>query len=258
MRSRTVGLAGMVAAALVAAACGGDGGDPLAGVPADAPVAILDVGGGFVPVEHELTRLPQVVVYGDGTVLAGGAGDGSVSALELPRDELDELARFLDGADLGRFPENVEPEGPVTIADAPATTIEVRLASGSHRVSAYALGFEGLDYPDVLEEVGRRLQALGDRAHADGGPWTPDRGRLMVTGPTEGGGVPADAWPDGLPVPDGLGSALPHDPATMTLERDAVEAALVTFSQTPIRPLVAPDGQAYLVAWRPLLPHEEA
>lgn len=251
-------IVGVVAVATVA--CGGGAAvDPLAGVPADAPVAVLDLAGGFVPVEHRLARLPRLVVYADGTVLAARAGDGALDELVLTGEELSDLAVFLDDADLERFPETVEPDGPVTVADAPTTTIEVRLTSGTHRVSAYALGFEGLDYPEVLEDVTERLEALAARVRSDGEVWTPARGRLMVTGPAGSGGAQlADPWPETWPVPDRLSSATPHQPASAVVAGAGVEQALVAFAQAPVRRFVAPDGQAYLVAWRPLLPHEDA
>lgn len=250
----------VVVLAAVTAACGdGLGAEPRVDVFADeepeTPVAVLERVGGFVAPEYELIRLPDVVVYADGSVLAA-RDDGGFSVLELADAELRRLGRDLHEADLGRFPAEVEAiDGAANVVDADAVAITVRIDGREHRISAYALGLEEVRYPEPVESVAARLQLLAERAHAEGESWIPERGRLMVTGPASPD-VPAGDWPEQLPVPDGLAAASLDDPATVVLEGEQIHAAMVTFGSTATRPFEIAGGQGYVVSWRPLLPHE--
>ncbi len=249
-----------VTLAVLMAGCGSGGApdeDILADVDPGAPVAMLERVRSLVPQEYELTRLPEVVVYAGGTVLAQ-RDDGAFSRMELTEREVQRLTRDLADADLGRFSPTVAAiSGADQVVDADATAITVHLDGGEHRLSAYALGLEMVRYPEPVERVAERLHQLAGRAHTEGGRWLPERGRLFVTRPASPE-VPTDPWPESLPVPDRAATASVEDPATVVVDGAPIEAAVATFAGRPTRPLEAPDGQAYVVSWRPVLPHEDA
>lgn len=111
----------------------------------DELVLRVAVGGGFVPVEFNLTELPAFSMYGDGTIITPGPQIAIYPAPALPNLQQRQvtedgiqmiLSEALDAGLEG-------PDRSLTndrIADAPTTVFTVVTDTGTHTTSAYALG----------------------------------------------------------------------------------------------------------------------
>lgn len=157
-------------------------------------LARVELGGGFISPEWNLTNLPSFSLYGDGTVVQPGAQIELYPGPALPAisrrtvDEagiqaiLQEALHATEGipADLGDM-------GSVMIADAATTVITVRGGGVDRTVEAYALG-ELSERPEGMsQEVYRARQRLADLVTRLGSldSWLP-AGSLGTEGTYEG------------------------------------------------------------------------
>ncbi|HZN72720.1 MAG TPA: hypothetical protein VFC00_13710 [Micromonosporaceae bacterium] len=216
---------------------------------ATARVAGLAYVGGFVPQGWPELNPPALVVYADGTAVAGAS---RVLALDLAAvaGEVDQLR-----TDLAGLPPTVQPDKN-NLVDAPDTRIEVLGADGTLRsVRAYALG-ELSGYPPSLLDAAGRLKGLAERVTAQGRPYTADRIRL-VTVPAGQQTVPSGQWPDAVPVPPAQSNPV----RVLEMRGEQARAAIAAIparenSATGWQVLATPRDGTLAVAWRYLLPDE--
>ncbi len=286
-RKRALAGTAALVAAVLAAACGRLAG-PGAGTiehPAGPEGLVLRVerGGGFVPLEWALRRIPGFSLYGDGRYIVEGpqieiypgpalpnllqgrmTEDGIQAALRAARD-----AGLLEGDRHLDWP---------TVADADTATLTVRAAGRTSVVSAYALGLEEGGPPppgvsrDEVELRGRllafeqKLWALSDWlprgsvTPADE-PYRFDALRVYVRpypGPPEPALEQAEvSWP--LPEPlAAYGEPVAGMPDTrcgVVLGEDLDRLLLVARDSNQLSPWVS-QGAPFLLILRPLLPDE--
>jgi hypothetical protein len=160
-----------VLAATLAASCADPAAptDPPAGIdhPTDPSQVVLRLSyeGGFVPIEWTLTSFPRFTLYGDGTVITGGAQVAIYPGPALPpliRRSLDEegiqaILRAARDAGLGERDIETSETGQLLIADA-ATSVFTHTADGrTTTASVYALA-ELADRPEGMSDEEFRLR----------------------------------------------------------------------------------------------------
>lgn len=128
------------------------------------------LGGGFVPLEWNLTNLPTFSLYGDGTLVQPGAQIEIYPSPALPAIS----SRTVDGAGIQAIlraaldatdgmPADLGDMGSMNVADAATTVITVRADGIDRSIEAYALA-EVPERPDGMSrevfEARQRLSAL--------------------------------------------------------------------------------------------------
>jgi hypothetical protein len=149
--------------------------------PSDLLVRVT-IGGGFVPVEWNLTSVPSFSLYGDGTLISPGAqielypGPALPAIASRPVTESGIqaiLREALDATD--ETPPDLGDMGAMNVADAPTTVITVRADGIERTIEVYALA-ELPDRPDGMPEevfeARRRLSNLVTKLGALD-PWLP-------------------------------------------------------------------------------------
>jgi hypothetical protein len=151
----------LVAIVLTVAACGGtepggEGGSTSSTGPggsiahptgANEVVLQVTVGGGFVPVEYNLTLVPQFSLYGDGTVIVAGPVPAIYPGPALPNLQTTVISEeatqvILSAAkEAGLFDPTVD-YGQPGITDVATTTIVINADGTTYRSDIYALGME--------------------------------------------------------------------------------------------------------------------
>jgi hypothetical protein len=240
----------------------------------DEVVLSIAESGGFMLAEGFATRLPIVVVYGDGRVLTPHRFGPAVtlSGLDVRRVDPLDLGWLIEislaagvglDADLGTPP----------AFDLPDTVFEVSTDSGILSTSVFALGFdEGLPAEqidarrrliDLVDQLRDLPAILGAERVGPEEPYEPET-LAVISRPWPGDGAQADperAWPGpalpGQPLPMNpmIG---PDDLTCLTVagaELDAIlDAADGASQETPW----VWEGQRYDVWLRPLLPDESS
>lgn len=160
----------VLALALLATACGDDGGTTVGAGgqtrPTGAGEVVVQVliEGGFVPVESAVTAVPTVTVLGDGTVITTapvtaiypGPAITPLQSVKVSPDVVDSLLdRARELGLLGEAPDYGRP----SVADAPDTTVTIAAGGRTYKHAAYALGI--FDEP---ANRGRGLGGLSDEA----------------------------------------------------------------------------------------------
>ncbi len=124
------------------------------------------IGGGFVPVEYNVTLLPEFTLYGDGRIIAPG-----VTTLEYPGKALPSLqtavisenaiqAMLSVAREDGLFRNGVD-YGHPGVADVATTTITINADGTTYTASIYALGFnEGGDLTAEQQEARAVISGL--------------------------------------------------------------------------------------------------
>lgn len=282
-RSTRALLALLAVVALVAAGCGddetdvsaGDGGSGDGGggegLAADQPLVVVDVSGGFVPVETAFRSLPTLVVYGDGRVVEQGAqiliypGPALPALFESRLDEtglatvraaLREAGLDRAGVDYGQPP----------VADAPTTTVTVTLDGTTYTHVADALGI-GAD-PSLTEQQQADRAALAEAVAtltdlrslvgaehlSEPAPFAADRVRLWVRPADEAGPVPDDVPPTTVPWP--VDAVTLEATPCLAVEGEAAAAVLAALADAnELTRFETADG-TWAVTARPVLPHE--
>jgi hypothetical protein len=289
MRVRSI-CASMLVLGLLTAACANDratgeatdGGSGEIAYPTGANQVILRIsqGGGFTPINFNLTNIPMVSLFGDGLFVTPGAqieiypGPAlpaiaqerlSVAAIEsLLQAALDAgLDTDRDYTDLGR----------VGIADASTTTFILTVEGKTHITNVYALGELGAK-PDGMsqDEYRARQQLLSFQAKASDLSWLPE-GSTSDAGSFQPAVVRvfvSDYQPDqslteppiGWPLTPGLASfGEPISGGLQGMRCGAVDGAdaqtLLTLAEeaNQLTPWTS-DGARYATLFRPLLPDE--
>jgi hypothetical protein len=153
--------------------------------PSDLLVRVT-IGGGFVPVEWNLTSVPSFSLYGDGTLISPGAqieiypGPAlpAIASRAVTEAGIQAILReALDATD--QMPPDLGDMGAMNVADAPTTVITLRADGIERTIEAYALA-ELPDRPDGMSEevfeARRRLSNVVTKLGALD-PWLP-RGSL--------------------------------------------------------------------------------
>jgi hypothetical protein len=145
----------LVTVALLTAACGrlnddgpGSGEDQIRH-PTEADVLVLriDAGGGFVPIEYNLSAVPAVSIYGDGRMIVTGPVIEIYPGPALPNLQVTQLSEDALQAILAAARDARLMDGDATydlpcVTDLPTTTFTVVAEGRTNVVSAYALGFD--------------------------------------------------------------------------------------------------------------------
>ncbi|MCA1587621.1 MAG: hypothetical protein LC744_02815 [Chloroflexi bacterium] len=262
----------------------------------DEAIFIIDMTGGFVPVEFMTTHFPPFVLLGDGRVIVQGAqtlqfpGPALPALMErtLTEEGIQTVLRAIGDTDL--FRTDLDLRGAAnTVADASDTVFILDAGGQVVTVSVYGLGTlspaQGQAPPGVssaemeahgvLQQLYERMLALESWVPADAWegegwrPYEPEAFRLYVrdvTGePQERGDMPEQVreWPT-----DADPAAFGEEQATFgngtrcgVVEGEEAATWLEALSSanqlTLWAPSADPDARFSVLA-RPLLPHEEA
>jgi hypothetical protein len=138
----------------------------------------VDLTGGFVPVEYNLSHIPSFSLYGDGRVIVEGPQIEIYPSPALPnilvrsitRDGIDAILEAAREAGLSG-PDREYQLG--TVADAGTTVFEVR-GDDPHTTKVYALGFD--DDPNLSQaerDARRRLSEFNNKL-SDLPSWLPE------------------------------------------------------------------------------------
>ena len=263
----------------------------------DEAIFIIDMTGGFVPVEFMTTHLPSFVLLGDGRVIVQGAqtllfpGPALPALMErtLTEDGIQTVLRAIGDTNL--FGADLDLRGAANmVADASDTVFIVNAGGQEVTVSVYGLGTlspaQGQEPPPgvssaemeahgVLQQLYEQMLSLESWVPADvwedegWQPYEPEAFRLYVRDvsgePQEAGDVPRQvrAWPtDADPAAFGEEQAT-FGNGTRCGVVEGEEAAvwleeLTRANQLTLwAPSADPDARFSVLA-RPLLPHEEA
>ncbi|NUT37866.1 MAG: hypothetical protein HOV79_32875 [Hamadaea sp.] len=265
----------LVPAAACAKAAGDQPGDTgsTGSYAADAAVIQATYVGGFVPAEHNVTRLPLVAVYGDGRVITEGPQIAIYPGPALPNvlvqkispKDVDKLVKKALDAGVGTATDFGQPP----IADAPSTKFRVLSASGEKVTEVYALGEadgNGLTEAQVkarqklkklLDDLTNLKATLGEDAVGKEEPFRP-AALAAVARPWQAdasgvGPQPDVAWP---------GPQLPGKPigqldmGCVTVTGDALTATLKAAEKANAITPWTSGGKKWLISFRPLLPDE--
>lgn len=141
-------LVALLPLALVAAACGGDGGS--ADLGENEPVLQIVSEGGFVPVEVALNSGPRYTLLGDGRLIHQG-----FQTLEYPGrlvppylvatlndNQMSSILAMVEDIGLPEFDEEIDDTASGFVADASTEVITYWDDAGEHKYGVYALGIE--------------------------------------------------------------------------------------------------------------------
>ncbi len=228
---------------------------------------------GFVPVQHIVTSLPLITVYGDGRVITEGPmieiypapAMPNVLVRTIPHAAVDQLVRLAIDAGVGSGADYGQPP----IADAPSTQVTVLTDEGALVSRANALGMDEHGVTEAQAANRRQLQGLVDKLTDLSALPGADAGEEQSYEPTA---LAAVSWPFVDPESEDVpeqpeiawpGPALPGDELT---NFGGLNCLIVSGAELPavleaaaganvLTPWVS-DGQRWSVAFRPLLPEE--
>ena len=246
-----------------------DGGAPTPGG-GDGPLFLsIEVGGGFVPVGHDVRMPPRAVVYADGTTFTAGAtiaiypGPAVLPVIEGQLDD-EQLEAILEAAaDAGLLDGDPLDVGEPPIADAPTTTITLVVDGDEHVTSVYALDEVGgggapAGIDDEQQANRDRVRAFVQQVSelvtgAEGDTYEPERYLVL---PLEARASDDEVEPNEVDWP--LDDVALTEMACVTVTGDHVEQLRPALDEaTEITRWPSADGEFNLVV-RALLPHEPA
>jgi hypothetical protein len=236
-----------------------------------APLVVIETFGGFVPVEVSLGQMPEMAIYGDGTIITQGPTIAIWPGPALPNlvaGKLDDntIQSILDRAQSSGVLSPLEDYGTANVADAGTTRITINAGNQRFVSEIYALGIGGFggETPGMTSAqltARKGAAAFIDfvRTFADtavGEEFVPS---AYAVRPWPFGGVPTESpsieWPfaplAALGSADAFGGCLVVDGDDAAQLRDVVGRAT---TQTPWMS----EGVAYGLVFRPLLPHESS
>ncbi len=235
-------------------------------------------GGGFVPIEFNLTNLPIFTLYGDGSILfrnpddqPGGTNEFflrylPLKAAKLTEDQIQEVLAFaINQGGLGVAREQYDnPQ----MADVGTVTFTIRAGGSEKVVSIVGLTETGAEGPDAVARkaflaLATRLRNFDDNGAYPTVAYDPPAWRAYLQEVT---GVVVQLhpwpWPDlkiaDFPTPKDPNGALVFPQRVLTPEQ------VVALNMGDLRGgaqgiyLNGPDGKQYSLALRPLLPGESA
>jgi hypothetical protein len=228
---------------------------------------------GFVPVEHIVTSLPLITVYGDGRVITEGPmidifpspAMPNVLVRTIPAPAVDQLVRLAIDAGVGSGADYGQPP----VADAPSTQVTVLTDEGELVSRANALGFDDHGVTEAQAAARRQLQGLVDKLTDLPALLGADAGEEQPYEPTS---LAAVSWPWVDPASDDLpeqpeiawpgpalpGEALPRfgDLHCLIVTGPELPAVLQAAAGANVLTPWVSEGQRWSVRFRPLLPEE--
>lgn len=231
------------------------------------PVISVERSGGLLAPGQAFRTLPQSVVYSEGTTLTPGAVAAIYPGPPVPpidRGALDEaeVDRLLAAAGEAGLTDGVdEVFGDPLLADAPITTVSITVGGETHVTSVPALRRSGPSSPGIgaawqqaRERITGFVAMVTDTVFAAAAePYVAERYRVLPLSPGASAdpAVPADERP--WPFPD---LALHEGECTGITGARATAFREVLRSATEITRWKLPSGATFVLAVRPVLPHE--
>jgi hypothetical protein len=240
----------------------------------------FDEAGGFVPVEFLAAHVPYFTLYGDGTVVFvqsaapaeapdDGIGRGNpLRTGKLTEAQVQDLLEFALG-DGGLAIARADYQNPL-VADAPTAIFEINADGATKKVSVVALGMDDQQPgPDTaiktsLAKLGERLRDFDRGGSLSSAAYTPAGYRAVLTDASGGAGGPVRPWP--WPAITMEEFAFPADASalrqgTRVMTPDELDAIGIEGLENGVQSgvyVTGPDGKAYSLVIRPLLPDETA
>ena len=245
---------------------GADTGNTDEGVPVDAPVTVLvavETSGGFVSVNTALSTYPELVVMSDGSVYRPGDQIATfpppltpaLELLQLTRDQLSAITTAVAAASVVAADTDF---GSPAITDAPTTAFTAFVDGVAIELAAYALDTDdAIDGPTQQARINLRQLITEISTIVDGATSTgvltepPALAARTFAGLTFQEDAQVRPWPiESLPMPQpgGIECVVITGEELSTLWAAAADAT----TQTPWNI----NGQAKVVALRPVFPHE--
>lgn len=272
------------ALALLASACGqgnggiggnggGDGIDHPTG--SDDIVLRLELVGGFVPIDYTLRAVPRVSLYGDGRLIVEGPvieiyPGPALPNLQVTRLSEEAVAAILEAARGAGLMDGDATYDYPCVADAGTTRFTVVADGRTNVVSAYALGLEAGDCPDVDAEPRAALAEFQAKL-GDLPGWLPEGsiGREETYVPTEmrvyvqpyRGEPELPQSPIEWPLEPGLDTfgepveVLPDARCGVVSEEDLSDLLAAATEANQLTPWTT-GAESFALAFRPLLPDE--
>ncbi len=267
---------------LVLAACGGSLEYPTG----KAEVVLrIETGGGFVPVSYNLTQLPGLTVYGDGTVIVTGPmieiyPQPAMPNLQTATISAKDIDKILAAAKEAGLLKKGADYGLPNITDVGTTTITVNAGGQTYTSDIYALGFEQMPEGGAVDgltaEQIKARAAIYEFAAKVGDPdtflgttltWTPYAFTSLAVfslpfDPTTETGTD-EVVPNHLDWPLGdlntLGeSVLPEGYRKVVISGDDLTRLQPLLGQATQITLWKSGDREYYLYFRPLLPDENA
>ncbi|HEX2052890.1 MAG TPA: hypothetical protein VHJ78_04065 [Actinomycetota bacterium] len=283
MRARICTL--LLLLSLTASCTGAAGDDKAEDSPLEYPTGSTDVvlrlglEGGFVPVQFNLTRLPDLTLYGDGRLIYPGPQILIYPGPALPNilvrritpEGVAAIVREAVGAGLTGPDRNFQALQN-WITDQPETVFTLAVNGETHSTRVYGLGsgVEATRVPQEEVEASERLLALRDRLtnleswlpEGSVGPEEPYAAgelRVFVTDPApaeEGLEQPPVVWPLAQPLA-GFGSpAMPEGYRCGTISGEDLNRVLEAAGRANQLTPWESAGARFSLSFRPLLPDE--
>lgn len=294
MNHRTAFLAALIAAVLVLGACGTDSTDPteaggtdtttipptdnettststsgapIEGIPSETRLLLtFDSGGGFVPVEFNLTDLTDYTVYTDGRVIIGRSDEGypmpampQYRETRIDEETLVQILGLIDRLGIAEITQEANLEMQRTIADASTETATYYDEDGNpHRYSVYALGMSEFEDADGRVAVMKELFDLLNQIDRSGANPVPPTGLQVWIGEVD----PDPSFHEVRPwafdfAPITTSESFGYACRVLTgAEADTAAAALADATNATLWSEL--DGPAYSVVAKPLLEGEHA
>ena len=238
----------------------------------------IEQGGGFVPVQYNLTRMPMLTLYGDGLYVTPGPQieiypGPALPALAQQRLTPEAIQLLLQAAiDAGLDADHSYTT--MMVSDAPTTTFTLTVDGQTHTTEVYALDFDMGPSPQSMtkEEAKARKDLAAFQAKASDLSWLPsgsvtDEGMYAPTSlrifsgpyqPDENLQQSPIAWPL-TPGLAGFGDSADNAMGGMrcgTVAADAAATLLPLAEQANQLTPWTSDGERYGLWFRPLLPDE--
>jgi len=123
---------------------------------ADEVLVSITSGGGFVPVEYNLRNLPQFLLLGDGTAIVSGITIAiypgpAIAPLQSTRLNEGQIQVLLSGADAAGLLGDEIDFGEPGVTDMNTTTVRITVGGTTVVQSAYALGFDDKNSPELSQ-----------------------------------------------------------------------------------------------------------
>ena len=252
--------------------------DPLAHpMGSDELVLQVTTGGGFVPIEYNLTSMPEFSLYGDGRVIVSGPVDAIYPGPALPNLQTtvvseDVIVEILSAAQEAGLLRTGVDYGQPGIADGPTTTFVINVGGTSFRSDIYALGMDSGDGNLTAEQQQARAIVQDLRSNlvdltgfvSEPPSWAPyEYSALAVfsraVDPTAGPGG-TDVMPNVLDWPladlSTAGSEVMEGVRKIVVSGEDLDTLRPLLSQATQISLWRSGGSSYNLSFRPLLPDE--
>jgi len=231
----------------------------------------VDIAGGYTALQYELRNTPDFLLLGDGTVMTPsvttaifpGPAIRTLQSTTVDEEQIQELLAAAD--DAGLLGEEID-YGEPGVTDMDTTTVIVNVDGTTHTQSAYALGPDDANSPDLDEAARSAREALQEFIEtaqtlvgADSQAYVPSevlafRLSTEMVAPVEEPDLvqPPMPWPVATVPPPVTGSE-PSSCAEIS-GQEAADLLAALASANELTPWVIGDEPAVGMAFRPKLP----